>query len=32
VISGIVVGHPNSSIDELLAWDYPAAQSLKDMA
>jgi transposase len=32
VISKIVNGHPNSRIDELLPWAYPAAQSLKDMA
>jgi len=32
VISKIVNGHPNSRIDELLPWDYPAARSLKDVA
>ena len=32
VISKIVNGHPNSRIDELLPWAYPAAQSLKDVA
>ena len=29
VISKIVNGHPNSRIDELLPWAYPAARSLK---
>ena len=32
VISKIVNGHPNSRINELLPWAYPAAQSLKDVA
>ena len=32
VITKIVNGHPNSRIDELLPWAYPAAQSLKDVA
>ena len=32
VISKIVNGHPNSCIDELLPWTYPAARSLKDVA
>jgi transposase len=32
VISRIVNGHPNSRVDELLPWAYPAAQSLKDVA
>ena len=32
VISKIVNGHPNSRIDELLPWAYPAARSLKDVA
>ena len=32
VIAKIVNGHPNSRIDELLPWAYPAAQSLKDVA
>jgi transposase len=32
VISKIVNGHPNSRIDELLPWAYPAAQSLKHVA
>jgi hypothetical protein len=29
VISKIVNGHPNSRIDELLPWAYPAAHSLR---
>ena len=32
VISKIVNGHPNSRIDELLPWAYPAASALKDVA
>ena len=32
VISKIVNNHPNNRIDELLPWDYPAAQSLKEVA
>jgi transposase len=32
VISKIVNGHPNSRINELLPWAYPAAQSLKHVA
>ncbi len=28
----IVNGHPNSRLDELLPWTYPAASALKDMA
>jgi len=32
VITKIVNGHPNSRIDELLPWAYPAAQPLKDVA
>jgi transposase len=32
VITKIVNGHPNSRIDELLPWAYPAPQSLKDVA
>jgi transposase len=32
VISKIVNGHPNSRIDELLPWAYPAPQSLKHVA
>ncbi|MGC2135612.1 MAG: IS66 family transposase [Xanthobacteraceae bacterium] len=32
VISKIVNGHPNSRINELLPWAYPAAQTLKDVA
>jgi transposase len=32
VITRIVNGHPNSRIDELLPWAYPAAQNLKAVA
>src|ERR1700728_573491 len=32
VISKIVNGHPNSPIDELLPWTYPAPRSLKHVA
>ena len=32
VITRIVNGHPNSQIDELLPWAYPAAPPLKDVA
>ena len=32
VISKIVNGHPNSRVDELVPWAYPAAQPLKDVA
>ncbi len=32
VISKIVNGHPNSRIDDLLPWAYPAAPLLKDVA
>jgi transposase len=32
VISRIVNGHPNSRINELLPWAYPAVQLLKDVA
>ena len=32
VIAKIVNGHPNSRIDELLPWAYPAARSLKHVA
>jgi transposase len=32
VISKIVNGHPNSRIDELLPWTYPAPRSLKHVA
>ena len=32
VISKIVNGHPNSRINELLPWAYPAVQLLKDVA
>ena len=32
VITRIVNGHPNSQIDDLLPWAYPAAQPLKDVA
>ena len=28
----IVNGHPNSRLDELLPWTYPAASALKDVA
>ncbi len=32
VITKIVNGHPNSRLDELLPWAYPAATALKDVA
>jgi transposase len=32
VITRIVNSHPNSQIDDLLPWTYPAAQALKDVA
>ena len=32
VITKIVNGHPNSRIDELLPWAYPAASALKEVA
>jgi transposase len=32
VITRIINGHPNSRIDELLPWAYPAPQPLKDVA
>jgi transposase len=32
VITRIVQGHPNSRLDELLPWSYPAAQNLKAVA
>jgi hypothetical protein len=32
VITRIVNGHPNSQIDDLLPWAYPAAQNLKYVA
>jgi hypothetical protein len=32
IITKIVNGHPNSRIDELLPWAYPAAQLIKDVA
>ena len=32
VITRIVNGHPNSRIDELLPWAYPAAPALKRVA
>jgi transposase len=32
VITRIVNGHPNSRINDLLPWAYPAVQSLKDVA
>ena len=32
VITKIVNGHPNSQIDDLLPWAYPAASALRDVA
>jgi hypothetical protein len=32
VITRIVNGHPNSQIDDLLPWAYPAAPALRDVA
>jgi len=32
VIGRIVNGHPQSRLDELLPWAYPATQSLKAVA
>jgi hypothetical protein len=32
VITRIINGHPNSQIDDLLPWTYPAAQDLKYVA
>ena len=32
VITKIVNGHPNSRVDELLPWAYPAASALKEVA
>jgi transposase len=32
VITKIVNGHPNSQIDDLLPWAYPAAPALRDVA
>ena len=32
VIARIVSGHPNSRIDELLPWAYPAKAALRDVA
>ena len=32
VIARIVSGHPNSRIDELLPWAYPAHAALRDVA
>ncbi len=32
VITQIVTGHPNSRIDDLLPWAYPAASALKNVA
>jgi transposase len=32
VITRIVEGHPNSRLDELLPWAYPAAPVLRDVA
>jgi hypothetical protein len=31
-ITKIVNGHPNSRLDELLPWTYPAASALKEVA
>jgi transposase len=31
-ITKIVNGHPNSRLDELLPWTYPAATALKHVA
>ncbi|HSI40323.1 MAG TPA: transposase domain-containing protein, partial [Xanthobacteraceae bacterium] len=31
-ITRIVSGHPNSRIDELLPWPYPAQPALSDVA
>ena len=32
VITKIVNGHPNSQIDDLLPWAYPATPALRDVA
>lgn len=32
VIAKIANGHPNSQIDELLPWAYPATPALRDVA
>jgi hypothetical protein len=32
VIARIVNGHPNSQIDDLLPWVYPATAALRDAA
>ena len=32
VMTKIVNGHPNSQIDNLLPWAYPAAQALRHVA
>lgn len=32
IITGIVDGHPNRRLDELLPWTYAAAQELKAVA
>jgi hypothetical protein len=32
IITKIVNGHPNSQIDELLPWAYPAVPALREVA
>jgi transposase len=32
VTTKVVNGHPNSQIDDLLPWAYPAAPALRDVA
>lgn len=32
VLAKIVNGHPNSPLDELLSWAYPATTDLRDVA
>jgi hypothetical protein len=32
VITKIVNGHPNSKLDDLLPWAYPATPALRDVA
>ncbi|MFZ5735858.1 MAG: transposase domain-containing protein, partial [Pseudomonadota bacterium] len=32
VITRIVNGHPNSQVDDLLPWAYPATQDLRHVA
>jgi hypothetical protein len=32
VITKIVNGHPNSKLDDLLPWTYPANPALRDVA